>query len=345
MTATSLHDLPNELILHVFALFPTSTLLSLTPVSHRFHHLVLRLLQARLLQAAELPDHTLLLECHHPSQKYTEAPLHCPYLGTPVLENREIGIDGSVGSLSILRGIYSSYQPRRRRPDVPVRKRPGDIPGSRTHQETSPQPESSSPISGSISSNGPILEPDTVKQIISLEDHELFSQLCATVNLVRNGPRMGLFRSFVSMNDESVVRVWKNWLGRRAVVDSSSSLPSADTIDFGISYDDTSILLPPCKGRNDKSVANSIQDGIAEDESILWFDLHKHIGLRVNVRETKWAGDPMMLLTNADEAVSYEVEYKEMIVRTSHLLLFMEQSLKQQDNTTGKAVVFGSWDI
>lgn len=366
MATTTLFDLPNELILHIFALFPTSTLLSLTPVSHRFHDLVLRLLQLRLLQAAELPDHTLLLECHHPSQKLTEAPLHCPYLGTPMLDNKEKGIDSSVGSLSILRGIYSSYQPRRRKAEIPSWKRPGDIPGSRTHRETSPQ--SFTPTPASSSSNEPILEPGTVKQIISLEDHELFSQLCATVNLVRNGPRMGLFRSFVSLNDESVVRVWKNWLGRRTVVDSSSSDLCADSLDYGMSHGDITISLPLRSGGRGKDVSNATREDIAEDESILWFDLHKHVGLRVSVRETKWAGDPMMLL-NADEVVSFEVEYKglssfgsifvarctiyikeltneikEMIVRTSHLLLFMEQSLTQQDNSTSKAVVFGSWD-
>ncbi|TID23761.1 gb [Venturia nashicola] len=283
MTTTNLLDLPNELILHVFALFPTSTLLSISPVSHRFHDLVLRLLQLRLLQAAELSDHTLLLECHHPSQKFTAAPLNCPYLGTPMLDRKEKEIDSSIGNLSVLRSIYSSYQPRRRKAESPARKRPGDIPGSRTHQESSPLAESSSPTPASRLSNGPILEPDPVKQIISLEDHELFSQLCATVNLVRNGGQ-------------------------------------------------------------GKGVSNDIHESIAEDESILWFDLYKHVGLRVIVRESKWAGDPLMLLNNEDEVVNYEVEYKEMIVRTSHLLLFMEQSLRQQDNSTGKAVVFGSWD-
>lgn len=310
MPTSALIDLPNELILHIFALFPTSTLLSISPVSHRFHDLVLRLLQLRLLQAAELPDHTLLLECHHPSQKFTEAPLHCPYLGTPMLGDKEKGIDGSIGGLSLLRGAYSSYQPCRRKAESPARKRPGDIPGSRTHQESSPPAQSSSPTPASSSSNGPILEPEPVKQIISLEDHELFSQLCATVNLVRTGPRLGLFRSFVSINDESVVRVWKNWLGRRTIVDSSSPNSCADSLDYGISHSDLNIPLPLRKGEKRKGVLNFTHEHISEDEGVLWFDLYKHVGLRVGVRETKWARDPLMLLNNEDEVASYEVEYK-----------------------------------
>lgn len=303
-------DLPNELILHILALFPTSNLLSISPVSHRFHGLVLRLLQFRLLQAAELPDHTLLLECHHPSQKFTAAPLHCPYLGTPMLDNKEKAIDSSIASLSALRRTYSSYKPCRRKAESPARKRPGDIPGSRTHQEPSPPAESSSPTPASSSSNGPILEPEPVKQIISLEDHELFSQLCATVNLVRNGPRMGLFRSFVSINDESVVRVWKNWLARRTIVESSFSNSCADSLDYGISHSDVNIPLPLRKGGQSQGDSTITHEHIAADESILWFDLQKHVGLRVSVRETKWAGDPLVLLDNEDEVVTYEVEYK-----------------------------------
>lgn len=316
----ALLDLPNELILHIFALFPTSTLLLISPVSHRFYDLVLRLLQLRLIQAAELPDHTLLLECHHPSQKFTEAPLHCPYLGTPMLESKEEGIDSSIASLSVLRGIYSSYQPRRRKAEIPSQRRPGDIPGSRTHQESSPQSESPSPIPASSSSHEPTLEPESVKQIISLEDHELFSQLCATVNLVRNGPRMGLFRSFVSINDESVVRVWKNWLGRRSLVDVSSSKSCADSLDYGISHGDLNIPLPLRKAEKGKGVAKTTYKDVTDDESVLWFDLHKNVGLRVSVRETKWAGDSLMLLNNEDEVVSYEVEYKGLSSFGSKLL-------------------------
>ena len=33
----------------------------------------------------------------------------------------------------------------------------------------------------------------------------------------------------------------------------------------------------------------------------------------------------------------------ELFIRTSHLLLALEQSLTQEDNTSGKAVVFGSF--
>jgi hypothetical protein len=307
MEPTTLLDLPNELILHIFALFPTTTLLSLTTVSHHFHALILRLLQSRLVQAAELPDHTLLLECHHPSQKFAEPPLHCPYLGTPELDNKEKGVNSSIGSLSDLRCLYSSFQPRRRRVEVPSWRPPGDIPGSRTHPSSSPQ--ASTPIQASGSNSEPVLEEDTVKQTISLEDHELFSQLCAAVNLVRSGPRIGLFRSFVTM-DESVVRVWKDWLGRRTIVDSTSSIQCADSLDYGIACGNVNIPLFTREGGKGKAISKGTEGDITQDEGILWFDLPKHVGLRVNVCEKKWSGNPSMLLYNEDEVVNYEVEYK-----------------------------------
>lgn len=146
-----------------------------------------------------------------------------------------------------------------------------------------------------------------MKQIISLEDHELFSQLCAVVNLVRSGPRMGLFRSFVSM-DESVVRVWKNWLGRRNIVDAASSCPSAESLDHEVAHGN--VKTPLSSQAKGKGVFEAITIDVAEDEDIIWFDLYKHIGLRVKVRETKWSGETSMLLSNEDEVVSYEVEYK-----------------------------------
>jgi len=126
--------------------------------------------------------------------------------------------------------------------------------------------------------------------------------------------------------------------------DSSLSVPCADPLDYGIARGNVIIPLSSRGEEKGKGVLKAKESDIAQDEDILWFDLFKHVGLRVNVREKKWSGDTSMLLNNEDEVVSYEVEYKELIVRTSHLLLFMEKSLSQQGNSTGKAVVFGSWD-
>jgi hypothetical protein len=42
-------------------------------------------------------------------------------------------------------------------------------------------------------------------------DDESFAQLCTITNLVRMGPKPGLFRSHINMSD-GVIRVWRDWL-------------------------------------------------------------------------------------------------------------------------------------
>lgn len=56
---------------------------------------------------------------------------------------------------------------------------------------------------------------DTASVIVHLDDGEMFSQLCAVTNLVKTGPRRGLFLSHVNIND-GVVRVFRRWLAARA---------------------------------------------------------------------------------------------------------------------------------
>jgi hypothetical protein len=110
--------------------------------------------------------------------------------------------------------------------------------------------------------------------------------------------------------DESVIRVFKDWLGRRTVADSSSSLQSADTSGHGLAQRNVIISLPSREGEKGKLVAEETRSDITQHEDILWFGLRNHVGLRVGVREKKWSGDPSLLLNNEDEVVLYEVEYK-----------------------------------
>lgn len=56
---------------------------------------------------------------------------------------------------------------------------------------------------------------DTASVTVHLDDGEMFSQLCAVTNLVKTGPRRGLFLSHVNIND-GVVRVFRRWLAARA---------------------------------------------------------------------------------------------------------------------------------
>jgi hypothetical protein len=131
---------------------------------------------------------------------------------------------------------------------------------------------------------------------------------------------MGIFRSSVTM-DESVVRVWKSWLGRRTVADSFHSRQCADSLDYGIACGNVNIPLSSRDYGKGKSNSKVTDNEIAQDEDIIWFDFSKHVGLRVSVREKKWSGDPAILLTNEDEVVSYEVEYRGLSSFTLRLLI------------------------
>jgi hypothetical protein len=109
-----------------------------------------------------------------------------------------------------------------------------------------------------------------VKQTLTLEGHELFTQLVSQCNLVKVGPRHGLFTSFVEV-EESVIRVWKDWLGKMAAGDDR---------------------------------------GLLDDERVLWASEARNTGLRFHVKERKLKRDmPILMSTDEDMPVSYEVEF------------------------------------
>jgi hypothetical protein len=101
-------------------MFSTKWLLSLAPVSHRFHELVLRIVYHRLTIAAPLVDRKLILECYHPTRKNTDPYLFCDYLDTPGLyderrgEGCAYGEAGTVDRLGKLCSLYSIFRPVRR---------------------------------------------------------------------------------------------------------------------------------------------------------------------------------------------------------------------------------------
>ena len=108
-----------QLIVQLLTPFPTRALLPLTAVSQRFHNIILRILHYRLLLAASLKEYRLILECYHPSTKWTEPYLFCTYLGTDGLSSKHEG-EGSLyadcanaARLQKLSGLYSRFRPAR----------------------------------------------------------------------------------------------------------------------------------------------------------------------------------------------------------------------------------------
>jgi hypothetical protein len=248
--------------------------------------IILRILHNRLVAAAELDSHSLLLECYHPSVKLFEPPYFCTYHGTDGLSLYEAGAEDEVSigeRLGRMRNMYSRFRPHQRDLEEGGRRvirRPGDVPGSRTFPGTAQE----------------VYEGETVRQILNLESHELFTQLVAQTNLVKIGPRHGLFTCFVDV-EEGVLRVWKEWLAEMAAKgrqDSATVLQQA-VEEVG-------------KG---KEIAHEVEEKVdLDDKSILWVNSSKHTGIRFNVTQRKFRRDtPILIRADEDTPVSYEIEY------------------------------------
>lgn len=328
-----------QLLLHLFVPLPTPELLPLTVVSHRIYNIILRILHNRLVAAAALDSHSLLLECYHPSAKLTEPPYFCAYQGTDGLslyENPSEPGRAVTARLGEMRQMYSRFRPHRRELEDGgrrVARRPGDIPGSRTYPGTAQDK----------------YKGELVKQTVSLEAHELFTQLVAQSNLVKIGPYNGLFSAFVDV-EEGVLRVWRKWLRKTAAM--------ANDISADIQ---TEVVEEVGKGK--EMVHEVVEEKFdPDDQRILWVSTAKNTGIRFNVKERKMRRDAPILIRNDEELpVSYDIEYvgrlqicvkdcdysltciTELLIRTSHLLLTLEKSMVQEDNSTGKAVIFGSF--
>lgn len=312
--ALSLFDLPNEILIHVLGLLPSQSLLQIRTVCHRFQNLIIRIIYGRLLRAVTLTDRKLILECYHPSAQYTEPYLYCDYLGTPGLSDDYEGQDllyeiedDQVAKEGTIWRLYSHFRPTRKDPEPKIyRSHPaGEVPGSRTSEVACRVREPS--------------ERNTVTQNVSLEAHELFSQLRFLVAVVQTGPRRGFFLSVENLIDKTQ-RVFRNWLAERAKV----------TVEHN----------------TDASTCVAEELGCGAEE-MLWIDQNKIVGLRVRVEERKGRKDlPILYYKDEDQAISYTLKIDELLVKSTHLMLAVErQSHATEGEGNGQAMIFGNFAI
>ena len=240
--------------------------------------------------AAALTDHKLILECYHPSSKNTEPYLFCDYLGTPGLSSEKDG-EGtayehsrSIGRLGILGGLYSRFRPIR--PEAERRL-------FRPHPAGDPLGQQG--VGASLPEVAPEIEgvPEAlVAHTVNLDSHELFSQLMVVTNLVRLGPRRGVFYSFVNIAD-GVVRIWREWLAERARSNKTSS-------GNGLGGDIVKEVF----------IAENVDNNNIASRT-LWVGNRKDVGIRVKIQEKTWRQNaPLLLLRDEDPAVSYSMEYE-----------------------------------
>ncbi|KAL2061502.1 hypothetical protein VTL71DRAFT_6879 [Oculimacula yallundae] len=291
---TSIEILPNEILISILTTFRTIDLLPITLTSQRIHALIIRILHHRLLETAKLQDHKLILECFHPATKLSTPYLFCSYIDThalnpPTLNPNPFENDSPVGKLAQLNSLYSHFLPL---------KPSSDRTRVRSH-----------PAGGLFSiPNGLVDDHEKfVCQNIHLDSLELFSQLQTITSLVKVGPKRGLFLSSVNIGD-SVLRIWREWLGVRAKVEKGLEL-----------------------GDEGESGAGAKSSG----ERLLWADNHKVVGLKLRVIERE-EDAPVLVRKDEDPPVSYTLQYEELVIKTSQLLLLVEESIDQEVNHSGQ---------
>ncbi|KAK3068593.1 hypothetical protein LTR53_013719 [Teratosphaeriaceae sp. CCFEE 6253] len=322
--------LPNEILLTILSLFPSRSLAPIAPTCKHVNSLVQRIIHKRLQIAAGLAGHTLYLECHHPSARLTASKFFCTSLGTDGLPELLSFINGDEPELKNLQkagSLYSRFRPLRREPDIRAAAMypPGDIPGSRSFQRA-------------VAAVSSILDPeDKVFDTVTVDAHDLFSQLTTLTYL---GKREMTRDFLLSIHDisEGTIRVWRDWLSRQC---ESKKWTDGDTVV--VQHDTpTAPTTGKGKGRSGSIVGHSDP---TKDPSILWVNTRDdNVGIKFRVRERKWQrAKPVLFSSEVEVAVSYEVEFEEVLIRTTHLLLQLEEAEQQMNNSSGKAIVFGSY--
>ncbi len=289
----------SQILIQILTPFPTRTLLPLAPTSPRFSSLILRILHYRLLLAASLPSYKLILEAYHPTRKYSEPYLFCTYLGTPGLSPTHEG-EGSLYEktpegkrYARLFQLYSRFRPERPGVEGSMPKRPYPAGGSGSQTDSG---SSSQPVYANDGDGGDA----KVEHVINLDSHELFSQFCTIANLVRVGPRRGVFLSVVNV-EEKVMRVWREWLEAQARETREEE---------------------KCRKTQREQVAGSLDNtqeqrteqerDIPSSPSIIWTDHKRNVGLLVTIKDRKWRtrDAPILISAEEEQPVSYSIEIK-----------------------------------
>jgi len=73
---------------------------------------------------------------------------------------------------------------------------------------------------------------------------------------------------------------------------------------------------------------DAVQDG--DCGKILWVGMGENVGLRLKIGDRTWRGSEIMVRDEEEMAVSYLVEYQEIVIRTAYLLEMIEKSKREQ---------------
>lgn len=186
--------------------------------------------------------------------------------------------------------LYSRFKPMNKEPDWISLRRPhpaGDIPGSRTYMT----PESVAATAAKLSDRN-----NAVTRTVTVDSHELFSQLFTVGYLGKREPLRGLLGSIQEVCD-GTIRVWRDWLSKQC-----QSKKWTDGEPIAIQRDESGEV---------SSGSLSTETNLRKDSSILWVNNTKgdQVGLKMGVKEKKWQREtPVLFASDIEVPVSYLVE-------------------------------------
>lgn len=122
--------------------------------------------------------------------------------------------------------MYSRFKPVRADTDPEL---------ARPHPATSnPDDYGAIDISGNASVALPEeVDDDIVTRTVSMDSHELFSQLCISVVLVQVGPRRGIFLSCMEILKKKTARIWRQWLLENSINSAEGERERTIWVDHG----------------------------------------------------------------------------------------------------------------
>lgn len=223
--------------------------------------------------------------------------MFCSTLGTPGLDSLLSDIndpDRYLGQVQKMGSLYSRFKPERNEPELKVARRhpAGDVPGSRTWQDTTIRPAIRD-------------EDNVVRDTITVDAHELFSQLVTVAYLAKRETTRGLLCSLQEVA-EGTIRVWRDWLTRNC---ESRSFTDQSTV---VIHHGESKSAGASK---DKKRIDSVVDGgdPTKDPRVLWINTQgEHVGIKLKVTKQKQRATNLPLLYSSDVelSVTYAVEFE-----------------------------------
>ena len=235
----------------------------------------------------------------------TAAKLFCISLGTDGLD--ELAADvmrddaKPVGQVKRMGELYSRFRPQRTEPavDVPVKHPAGDVAGSRY---------SDSSFVAAAASEMEEDENENVRETVTVDAHDLFSQLTTLAYLGKREPRRGLLFSIQEVS-EGTIRVWRKWLAEQC-----ESKTWTDGEPVVLHHDSFQAPSSTNSGKG-KAGAESITNtgDMTKDPSILWVNTRDdNVGIKFRVKEKKWrpTNTPLLYSSETEVTVSYEVEFE-----------------------------------